>query len=165
VIAKSLLEWLERDIPWRLHVGDFFEQYESNLLSFPMPNKMDMIFGDMLFQIRKRMEALFGTKLSEKITIDGHKLISGQGIGIHNDDPQPGSESYRLVVQLNRDFRDSYGGHLALFNSNSIQDIHRIVRPIHNSAIAFALLPHSWHAVSDVSEGERYSIVFSFWDI
>ena len=92
-------------------------------------------------------------------------MISGHGIGIHNDDPEPGSETYRLVIQLNREFRDSYGGHLALFNSNNIQDIHRIVKPIHNSAIAFALLPHSWHAVSYVSEGERYSIVFSFWDI
>ena len=39
-----------------------------------------------------------------------------------------------------------------------------ILRPIHNSAVAFALEPGSYHAVNDVTAGERYSLVFGFWN-
>ena len=53
-IAKSLLDWLEKDIQWRLHVEDFYEQYEINLLSLSMPDNIATNFKEMILHIRKK---------------------------------------------------------------------------------------------------------------
>lgn len=162
--AESLLRWLETDIPWQLHEGDFFEQFECNLLHLPIPTSCAHLFQqDTLNELKSRIETLLETELTDQLTIVAHKLIPGQGIGVHNDAPHHGLETHRLVVNLGRSFKDSYGGHLLFFNSNDPEDIHRIFRPIHNTAVGFAMSDKSYHAVGNVHEGVRYSIVYSFW--
>src|SRR5262249_13999603 len=100
---------------------------------------------------------------SEHYHIAAHKLIPQQGIGVHTDRPQDGSETHRLVIHLNRGFVDSYGGHLIFFDDQKGQRVRKIIRPLHNSAVAFESSARSYHAVSNVLHGIRYSLVFSLW--
>jgi hypothetical protein len=162
--AGHLLRWLETGVRWRLHQGAFFEQYECNLLGVRTPSDCATLFGqEALDELRLRMEDLLETELTEQIEIVAHKLLPSQGIGIHNDEPHDELETHRLILQLNRGWSDENGGHLFLFNSKSPLDIHAVVRPTHNSGVGLAMSDRSYHAVSDVHHGIRYTVVYSFW--
>jgi hypothetical protein len=114
-------------------------------------------------QITKaKIEEIFQTSLSDKIDFTAHKLIAGQRIKIHNDFI-PGQESHRLIIQLIVDGAMRTADAL-LFNSGNPSDIHKIISPIHNSAVAFKISPNSNHAVSTVYEGGRFTLVYSFYN-
>ena len=90
------------------------------------------------------------------------RQVLGQRIRIHND-YIPGAETHRVLVQLNNGWADDNGGLLVFFNSDDPADIHRAFRPLHNSCVAFAISPSSYHAVSTIHGGERYTLVYSFY--
>ena len=93
--------------------------------------------------------------------VTAHKLLPGQTIRVHNDH-RPRGETHRLLVQLNRGWDDEQGGLLLLFGSAAADDVRRILRPTHRSATAFEISPKSFHAVSTIRRGERYTLVYSF---
>ncbi len=95
------------------------------------------------------------------VEVTAHKLVSGQTIRVHND-YRPKGETHRLLIQLNRGWADEQGGLLLLFGSAGANDVRRILRPTHRSAMAFAISPLSFHAVSTIQRGERYTLVYSF---
>jgi hypothetical protein len=162
--ASHLLHWLETGARWRLHQGAFFEQYECNLLGVTAPNGCASLFGEKaLDELKRRMEALLGTELTDQIEVLAHKLLPSQGIGIHNDEPHDDLETHRFILQLNRGWSDEDGGHLFLFNSKNPLDIHTVVRPAHNTGVGFAMSDRSYHAVSDVRQKTRYTVIYSFW--
>ena len=105
---------------------------------------------------------MFGRRLRERIDCTAHKLVQGQTIRIHND-YIPGEETHRLLLQLNRGWRDAQGGYLMLFNSQDPSDVHRVFLPANDSVVGFAISERSNHAVSTVHGGERFTIVFSFY--
>lgn len=164
--SEIMLSWLESDqAPWSVHRESFFEQHEISLFKTDLPSDVKRILSvSWLNSLKSDLSKIFKTDLTNKFTVVAHKLTVGQGIGIHTDCPKNGLETHRLVIYLNRDFDDSNGGHLILFNSDNPNDIHRIIRPIHNYAFGFAMSPRSYHAVSNMSKGQRYSINVSFWD-
>ena len=94
------------------------------------------------------------------VEVTAHKLVPGQTIRIHNDFIA-GEESHRLLVHFNR-WSDVQGGILMLFGSSQPDDIKRALKPIHNSSFAFEISHQSFHAVSTIAEGERFTIVYSF---
>lgn len=163
-VAGHLLHWLETGVCWSLHQESFFEQYECNLLSVPAPSGCAALFGkEALAELKRRMETLLGTELTDHIQVVAHKLLPSQGIGIHNDEPHDNVETHRFILQLSRGWSDENGGHLFLFNSKNPLDIHAVVRVNHNTGIGFALSNRSYHAVSDVRHGIRYTVIYSFW--
>jgi Rps23 Pro-64 3,4-dihydroxylase Tpa1-like proline 4-hydroxylase len=105
---------------------------------------------------------LFSVKLNSEVVLTAHKLIAGHTIRLHNDFV-PERETHRLLIQFNREWQDENGGFLLFFNSPAPEDINRIIRPVHNSSVGFAISPKSNHAVSTVNNGERYTLVYSFY--
>ncbi len=163
-LADALLAWLETEAAWQLHRSDFFEQCECDVIAARLPPPCAPVTDPaLLSELRARIGGFFETDLAERTRVIAHRLTPGQGIGIHNDAPRDGSETHRFVVHLGRQFEDRQGGHLVFFNSRDTDDIHRIFRPLHNSGVGFAASRISHHAVSTVLDGERYTIVFSFW--
>ena len=69
-----------------------------------------------------------------------------------------------MLVQLNRGWREDQGGFLMFFNSHDPSDVHRLFSPTHNSVVGFAISESSNHAVSTTHGGERFTLVFSFYD-
>lgn len=162
-VSTTLLGWLETEAPWKLVETDFYEQYEFSFWNVDVPSGL-LVFRepDFLNALKEKVEDLIKGELSNDIDIAAHKLIPGQRIRIHND-LIAGEKTYRLLIQLNRGCRDEDGGLLLLFNSADPADIHRAFRPLHNSAIGFAVTPTSNHAVSTIHGGERFTLVYSFY--
>jgi len=50
-----------------------------------------------------------------------------------------------------------------LFNGPEPETVGKLVEPKHGSVQAFAISPRSYHAVSTVHGGERFTIVYSFY--
>ena len=164
VNSSALLEWLENEAPWKLVEMDFYEQYEFSLLDAPLPRHLKFLAErTFLHDLREKVEGVFGTRLSQRIDCTVHKLVPGQTIRIHNDYIL-GEETHRLLLQLNRGWCDDHGGYLMLFNSEDPSDVHRVLLPAHDSVLGFAISERSNHAVSTIHGGERFTIVFSFYD-
>jgi Rps23 Pro-64 3,4-dihydroxylase Tpa1-like proline 4-hydroxylase len=161
--SLSVLKWLETAAPWKLVEADFYTQFEFNFEDVVLPEEIAFLYKrNFLDYIIKQFEKLFSVKLTGRIDVTAHKLVQGHTIRLHNDFI-PGQETHRLLIQLNRNWRDENGGFLLFFNSSDPKDIHRVIRPIHNSSEGFAISPKSNHAVSTVQAGERYTLVYSFY--
>jgi Rps23 Pro-64 3,4-dihydroxylase Tpa1-like proline 4-hydroxylase len=159
----GVLDWLERDAPWKLVETDFYEQFEFDLRDADLPRAIaPLVAHEMLSQVRAQMECAFGDRLDPDVQVVAHRLEPGQRIAIHNDMRERG-ETHRLTLQLNRGLEDEDGGFFMLFNSDDASDVHRVLRPVSGSAIGFAISPASYHAVSRLHGGVRFTLVYSFY--
>jgi Rps23 Pro-64 3,4-dihydroxylase Tpa1-like proline 4-hydroxylase len=162
-LSSDILSWLESEAPWKLVETDFYEQFEFDFIDADPPTCLrflqEQVFRDAL---KGEVEKLFGVKLGERVDATAHKLVRGQRIRIHND-YIPGGETHRLLVQLNRGWKDEDGGLLLFFNSSNPTDVHKIFRPVHESAAAFAISSNSHHAVTTIYDGGRFTLVYSFY--
>lgn len=159
-LSDEILEWFEYDAPWRLKRTDFYEQYEFSCWDSTSPIASHLTSSMVLEVVRSEMMEVFGRTFEEPISVVAHKLLGGQRIGIHND-YLVGEESHRLVIQLNHGLSDDDGGFLMIFNGDDPADIARVMRPVHVSGFAFEISPASFHAVSEVHGGVRYSLIYS----
>jgi hypothetical protein len=118
-----------------------------------------------LHELAGQLGDMFGLDLETKtVHVEAHRLRPGQGIGVHNDNPRFGTESVRLVMHFGGAYEDSDGGHLLLLAAPDPAAITTVVRPLHNSAAGFLLSENSYHAVSNVKAGGRYSVVVGFFE-
>ena len=163
-ISQTVLAWLETDVPWQLVKTDFYEQLEFSLWDVDLPRSLYFLHSpSFLTAIRKYFEESFKVDLNDHPDITAHKLIPGQRIRLHNDFI-PSAETHRLIIQFNKDWPDENGGLLLFFNSSDPADIHKVFRPQHNSAVGFAITKNSYHAVSTIHAGERFTLVYSFFE-
>lgn len=163
-VTNHILSWFETNAPWKLVVADFYEQFEFSLRDVGIPTGLSFLRDtSFLGAIRRRVGDLFGVNLREGVNITAHKLVPGQRIRLHNDFI-PGAETHRLLIQFNRGWNDENGGFLLFFNSANPADIHKIFRLVHNSAVGFAITATSYHAVSTLHAGERFTLVYSFYE-
>lgn len=164
-VADAAHAWLDAHAPWRRHVTDFFDQFECSMLHMQLPPLLQdgLVSPTTLRSLRRQVEALFSVSLADVYTVTAHRLVAGQGIGVHTDRPLPGYEGYRMVVHLGPACEDSSGGHLMFFHDDDIDALACGFRGVHNSAVGFELSERSFHAVGELSSGVRYTLVYSFW--
>lgn len=163
-VCRDLMSWLRSDAPWRYHDGGFYRQMECDLRRADLsPGCRSLLAPATLGRLRGMVEEAFDTRLAERMTIIGHKLLDDYAIGIHNDAPAPGMETHRLVLRLNRPEEGVEGGDLVFFRDRSSTEAAAVFPVALNEAVAFALSDRSYHAVRPVVRGPRYSVVFSFW--
>lgn len=161
-LTDSALAWMETDALWSLRIANFYEQWEVHLDETTLPSGLLPLLHRST--VRCLVRTMFGPFTDAKldlVDVTAHKLLPGQTIRIHNDYLE-GEESHRLLLQLNRGWSDSQGGLLMLFGSSHVDDVQRVIRPLHASAMAFTISPKSFHAVSTVQSGKRYTLVYSF---
>jgi Rps23 Pro-64 3,4-dihydroxylase Tpa1-like proline 4-hydroxylase len=161
--ADAILRWLQSDAPWRLRIESFYEQYEFSLLLDPPARDLRSIVSDKFVD---RLRALLSVHLLasselELVDITAHRLVPGQTIRIHNDHLN-GEETHRFLIQLNSGWDLAKGGLLILFASPSPEDVAAIFQPTHRSAFGFEISERSFHAVSTIRDGERFTLVYSF---
>ena len=156
------LDWLETKAPWKLTTTDFYEQYEFSLLDATLtPLVQCLVCPETLTALRYRMVRHFHQPLSQRVDVTAHKLVPKQTIRIHNDFIS-GGESHRLLLQLNRGWEPEHGGYLMFFDGPEPEMVSKVLEPRHGSVQAFAISPRSYHAVSTVHGGERFTVVYSF---
>lgn len=160
--AEAAIAWFETQAPWKLKVASFYEQYECNLHEADLPESIAAIIApEFVRELSRRMLGPISGDELKLTEVNAHKLVAGQTIRIHND-YIGGEETHRVLVQLNRGWDDANGGMLMLFSGPRAEDVARIVRPTHASATSFEISSSSFHAVSTIHSGERYTIVYSF---
>lgn len=160
--AEAAIAWFETSAPWKLKVASFYEQYECNLHEADLPQTIAAIVApEFVLDLSRRMLGPISGEELELTEVNAHKLVAGQTIRIHND-YIGGEETHRVLVQLNRGWDDANGGMLMLFSGPRAEDVARIVRPTHASATSFEISPSSFHAVSTIHSGERFTVVYSF---
>lgn len=49
-----------------------------------------------------------------------------------------------------------------LFADDTPESVRHVVMPTHGSGFAFEISPVSYHAVSSIRSGERYTLVYTF---
>lgn len=165
--AEVLTNWLSTPAMWRRAVHHFYDQFEFNFKDVPsIPETVThaLLTSPALSKVRLLAENLFETQFRPNVCISAHKLVDGQGIGIHTDSKR-GAESHRILVQLSKDWQDDFGGQLVFFGSDNIEDVKLVFRHAFNTAIGFSLGGVSYHAVSNVMHGERLTVIYGFWSI
>lgn len=163
-LCEALLGWFEGDAPWMLRIASFYEQWEMHLDAAALPSHLRSVVSDEIAtNLAKGLLKPIGANRPILTEVTAHKLLTGQTIRIHNDYLEDG-ETHRVLVQLNRGWSDQQGGLLMLFGSAAASDVRRIVRPLHGSSFAFEISSRSFHAVSTIASGERYTLVYSFRD-
>ena len=161
--CEELLDWFETDAPWKLTTAGFYEQYEFSLLDVALPKVVRFLASsESLTLLQRQMSECFGQPLSERVEVTAHKLVAGQTIRIHND-YIAGGETHRLLMQFNRGWEPAHGGYLMFFSGPEPESVSEVVEPISGSVQGFAISPRSYHAVSTVHQGERYTLVYSFY--
>lgn len=156
------LDWLEHEAPWKLTVTEFYEQFEFSLLHASLGTSLKcLVAPETLSALKLEMTKYFGEPLSERVDVTAHKLVSRQTIRLHNDFI-PGGESHRLLLQLNEGWQPDHGGYLMFFHGPEPETASNVIEPVSGSVQAFAISPHSYHAVSTVHAEKRFTIVYSF---
>ena len=162
-LEQALLTWFESAAPWRLAIRDFYEQYEFDFKDVDLPENLRPLYSEStLKQLRDKVGALLGASLKPQIDVTAHKLNRTQRIRIHND-ARPDGETHRFLIQLNRGWDEAYGGLLMLFRGPDVEMLDDLILPTSRSAFGFEISNASYHAVSQVHQGDRYTLVFSFY--
>ena len=161
--ADHVLHWLREKAPWKLTVADFYEQYECSLLDSTLPPGAEsLVETDFVEKICVELGCFFEIEQRlELLEVTAHKLTAGQTIRIHNDF-LGGEETHRLLIQLNTGWEASQGGLLMLFQSDAPESLQSVLLPTHGSGFAFEIGARSFHAVSSIKTGERYTLVYTF---
>ncbi len=155
----SVLEWMERELPWKLTTTSFYQQLEFSLADVSLPGKLGFLTsGSTMSECCRWLRDNLGAPEIEPASIVAHLLVKDHDIGLHNDF-LPNGETYRLILQLGRDVT---GGKTVLFRTRSLSSVFRVINPLHGTAFAFEISECSYHAVSRVRGGHRFSIVYSF---
>lgn len=161
--ADRALYWLRSQAPWKLRVESFYEQHEFSLLAADLsPEVAELTSPKFIDEVRHELETRFGTSSSLMLVdIAAHRLTSGQTIRVHND-YLGDNETHRLLIQLNDGWSSGRGGLLMLFANSAPESLKAVVMPTHASGFAFEISPVSYHAVSTINDGERYTLVYTF---
>jgi Rps23 Pro-64 3,4-dihydroxylase Tpa1-like proline 4-hydroxylase len=162
---SELYNWFVNTTSWHLVETDFYEQYEFSLLSAAIPEHLqNLVSKGSMSLIEDLFKQRFGVKNLDLVDIVAHKLVNSQHIGVHNDFIN-GEETHRMVLHVNPEWKDEDGGYLMLFNSGNSQDLSKLVKPMNNTAFGFEISKRSHHAVSQINDFVRYTIVYTFKSI
>lgn len=159
---EALLEWLTQRERWLTTDGGFYCADVFGLSDdAEVPQTLASKLGDSSWA-----EALAANAFGERLQLHGpialHRMRPGHGIGIHSDRPEPGEETHRIVITICASLPNCAGGHFVLLDGTGAATA-RVLLPLQsNAALAFRLEPNSYHAITTMRNGIRFSIVMSF---
>lgn len=166
--ADDLLLWLESGAAWKpKSVQDFYDSDDIDLRTQSLPaNLAWLVAHERCAALRDFVASQFDVEVAARVDVTAHRLKAGQRIGVHTDHGEV-PQSHRLLVQLNRGWTPSQGGLLMMFGEppSSVDSWmpERAYLPVHGSSVCFEVSSKSWHAVSAVSSGDRYTLCVSFY--
>jgi len=168
-LGQNLLNWFESDAIWKTHNQDgFYESYDLSLRDSRLPLELECLVQPLLIDdLRGKVAALFRARLDERVDVTAHKLVPSYRIGIHTDFGET-NQTHRLLIQFNRGWRTEMGGLLLFLSSkvpSQITGDDRVFVPYHRRAICFEVSNRSFHAVTPVNDGERFTLCFSFYSV
>ena len=161
---EALLMWMKQHDGWRRSLTSFYDQYEMRFSANDTLGIVPFINLNNIAKIIEHFKVVYVTDFHPFVTITAHILEEGQGIGIHSDASEDLGETHRLLIQLNHNWDLNNGGQLIFFTEKNKQAVHHVIVPEFGSLITFECNESSYHAVSDIKSGKRYTLVISGWE-
>ena len=170
-IASSLLRWFDEEADWSAKaIAELGTLSSVNLHTSELGRPLDFLTCEpFLSHVRRHMSDLFETKLEGFVDLTAHRMTQSQEIGLHNDVstlPPAFRFTHRLVLYLNHQYSEEYGGALRLTNALSPSrppPAEKRILPVHRSAFGFEISESSYHAIEPVRKGTRYNLSFTFY--
>jgi Rps23 Pro-64 3,4-dihydroxylase Tpa1-like proline 4-hydroxylase len=165
--STRLLRWFEKKADWKARkIENFYRYSDINLRTSDLvPELSFLVQEDFLRQLQHQVGEAFGVAIKGYVDVTGHRLAAGDRIRVHSDFVTL-RFTHRLLVQVNHGWAPGNGGVLGLLDrdpeSAGPPKVKRIV-PLHRSGFAFEVSKKSFHKVSRVIRGERYTLIFSFY--
>ncbi|MDM0112636.1 2OG-Fe(II) oxygenase [Variovorax sp. J22R133] len=165
-LSGTLYAWLESLDGWRISGGSFYAVGEIDLRARTIPAGLQTLFEPRtLALLRGQLGELFGCAFDARMRIVAHRMNAGDGAGIHCDDPRGTEETHRVVLTLGQDSATSRGGLFTVFGGPCADQCVHAWPATHNQCLLFEADARSFHAITEVRQGTRYSIVLSFWKL
>lgn len=163
--ASAVVDWLDDVDGWQeRHSAGFCRYFELIVSATPFPPRLAFLNDrPWLDRVRDAMAATFGIDFGSHVSLAIHKFVPGCGIRLHTDhgtDP----DTHRFIIHLNRGWSEDNGGLLLLLDGarlDTLDDSHRYYLPDHRLAVGFEISDRSFHAVSEVISGTRYTLCYS----
>jgi len=164
--AGALLAWLESR-QWPSLGLDGYDGYsDAPLTAANLPNSLNgLVAPDFLMQLRQLMAQFFRIDTSGYVRATAHRILTRGALRAHTDVSQM-RFTHRLLVQLNRRWSPEYGGLLCLHAGDprgGEERLAKAVAPIHRSGLAFEVSERSFHSVTPVLDGQRYTLSYTFY--
>lgn len=165
-VAMAVLADFEKSPKWTYR-GEpgFYDVYDLGTLDLAsLPTGRAFASELVRDSLRLVMEHVFDTRLKSTVNVFAQKMVPGFCNKIHTDFG-PRGQTHRLILQINRGWQPSQGGILMLFDGDppTASASNQYVIPVSGTAIGFEISRKSFHAVSEVKSGTRYTVVFSFY--
>ena len=156
--STKILSELENQTNWirvkrHLYELDVLEQISSAPISYHEPDILEF-----LDKVHKCISDQFGIVLDRKVQLHIHRFSLGTAISLHTDSAEQGA---RLVIFLKSILKSTEGGYLLLVNS--LSGTTKLIAPTNNTAVLFFTHSDWFHAVTEQTEGTRYSMVFQLF--
>ena len=170
-VASSLLRWFEREAEWNAKsIAGLGTLSSVDLHTSKLGRQLGFLTGErFLSNLRRQMGELFATELEGFVDLTANRMMRTQKIGAHNDIstlPPAFRFTHRLVLYLNHQYSEEYGGALRLADTLSPSrsaSLQKRILPVHRSAVGFEISESSYHAIEPVRKGTRYSLSFTFY--
>lgn len=166
-LACRLLDWFESGADWKSRKMEKFYRYSDiNLRTSDLPEDMAFLTDDSFVDyLRYEVGKSFGIMLEGYVDITAHRLAAGDRIRTHSDWVAL-RFTHRMLIQVNRGWRPGQGGVLGLLDRDPKSGGRprvKSIEPAHRSGFAFEVSETSFHRVTRVVKGERYTLIFSFY--
>ena len=159
-LAQRALSWLRHTEAWARQEGAFFRHDSFALTPEVLAPEVEAIVSPKtLGSLRALLQSRFATEVEPFAHVEAHRSTMRDDIGLHTDAEV---REVRLMLNLNARWTPDQGGVLQLQDRPGPACRRVRYRPLHNSATAFRTAPDSYHCVSPVQEGERYTLLYRF---
>jgi hypothetical protein len=165
--AAEMLLWFETGADWkRRNMAGFYVYSDINLRTSDLPDGMAFLVDDAFSEhLRQEVGKSFGAELEGYVNVTAHRLAAGDRIRAHSDWASL-RFTHRMLVQVNRGWNPGNGGVLGLLDRDpktSGRARAKSIMPFHRSGFGFEVSEQSFHRVTRVAQGERYTLIFSFY--
>jgi len=166
-MADSMLCWLTEKAQWQPRKLDGYLGYCDISLQYgDLPRRLNALLAlEALSELRASMGSFFQMDAKGYVRVTAHRLLAGSSLKPHCD-LAPLKFTHRLLIHLNRGWTRDNGGLLCVFDGNPSakkQTKQKLLLPAHRSAFAFEISNRSFHAVTPVVTGERYTLSYTFY--
>jgi len=147
-------------IKWNVEVQDEFTFYFGETIPTFEERTNEILSKYTQKGFIETLSLLFDVHLDTCLSVVFFKMTKGYAHKTHSDDNSFG-EKVRIVCYLS-DLSSYEGGELNLHYDNHEKAITKSLRMPINSAFGFLMTGNSYHSVSEVFNGERITLIFTY---
>ncbi|MBN2800156.1 MAG: 2OG-Fe(II) oxygenase [Deltaproteobacteria bacterium] len=143
----------EAELDWQVRDGDAYQ--------VTLADASHLLDPALARAVVARVSALLGLPLTDRVALTVQRMVPGQRVFVHTDQPWLGFEAARLLIYLTPGWEPAHGGELQVHTGLDGPPVASHA-PRFNSAVAFAMSRSSFHSVAE-ARAPRAVAIFNLW--